>query len=126
MKNNVKLLALLLSLLVIVSLFALPVFASADEPVDNTADGAVSGEAGNEGGENEGAENNAAPGKIEINFDMSRFVDSLQYMWKGMLCIFIVIGVIILITYFFNRAVNYFVFASEEKKRLKESENSEN
>ena len=30
------------------------------------------------------------------NFNVSRFLDSLQYMWKGMLSIFIVIGVIIL------------------------------
>ena len=29
-----------------------------------------------------------------LNFD--RFLFSLQYMWKGMLCIFIVIGIIIL------------------------------
>ena len=31
---------------------------------------------------------------IDFNFD--RFLFSLQYMWKGMLCIFIVIGVLIL------------------------------
>ena len=30
------------------------------------------------------------------NIDMSRFYDSLTYMWQGMLCIFIVIGVLIL------------------------------
>ena len=30
------------------------------------------------------------------NIDMSRFFDSLTYMWQGMLCIFIVIGVLIL------------------------------
>ena len=29
------------------------------------------------------------------NIDMSRFFDSLTYMWQGMLCIFIVIGVLI-------------------------------
>ncbi|MBQ8717685.1 MAG: hypothetical protein IJY66_00270 [Clostridia bacterium] len=29
------------------------------------------------------------------NIDMSRFYDSLTYMWQGMLCIFIVIGVLI-------------------------------
>ena len=53
-----------------------------------------------------------------INFD--RFLFSLQYMWKGMLCIFIVIGVIVLITYFFNRFVNYLAFASEKKNNDEE------
>ena len=33
------------------------------------------------------------------NFDTSRFIDNLHYMWEGMLCIFIVIGVIILTVY---------------------------
>lgn len=30
------------------------------------------------------------------NIDITRFTDSLTYMWQGMLCIFIVIGVLIL------------------------------
>ena len=30
------------------------------------------------------------------NFDFDRFLYSLQYMWQGMLSIFLVIGVIIL------------------------------
>jgi hypothetical protein len=30
------------------------------------------------------------------NIDITRFVGSLTYMWQGMLCIFIVIGVLIL------------------------------
>ena len=30
------------------------------------------------------------------NFNVDRFLFSLQYMWKGMLCIFVVIAVIIL------------------------------
>ena len=29
------------------------------------------------------------------NIDMSRFFDSLTYMWQGMRCIFIVIGVLV-------------------------------
>lgn len=33
------------------------------------------------------------------NFDTTRFIDNLHYMWEGMLCIFIVIGVIILTVY---------------------------
>ena len=43
---------------------------------------------------------------ISINPDGSRFVNSLQYMWKGMLCIFIVIGVLILSIYALNKASN--------------------
>ena len=30
------------------------------------------------------------------NFSVDRFLFSLQYMWKGMFCIFVVIGVIVL------------------------------
>ena len=30
------------------------------------------------------------------NIDFSRFFTSLNYMWQGMLCIFIVIGVLVL------------------------------
>ena len=33
------------------------------------------------------------------NIDTTRFLDNLHYMWEGMLCIFIVIGVIILSVY---------------------------
>ena len=39
-----------------------------------------------------------------LNFD--RFLFSLQYMWKGMLCIFIVIGVIILSINVMNSLTN--------------------
>ena len=36
------------------------------------------------------------------NIDFGRFFNSLQYMWKGMLCIFIVMAVIILSVYVMN------------------------
>ena len=36
-------------------------------------------------------------------FSVERFFSSLQYMWKGMLAIFIVIGVIILVTVAMNK-----------------------
>ena len=39
-----------------------------------------------------------------LNFD--RFLFSLQYMWKGMLCIFIVIAVIILSINIMNALTN--------------------
>ncbi len=52
------------------------------------------------------------------NIDMSRFFASLQYMWQGMLCIFVVIGVIILSVYVLNG-----IFGKiEEKKKQKNQE----
>ena len=39
---------------------------------------------------------------IDIKIDPENMLDSLQYMWKGMLCIFVVIGVIILSVYLMN------------------------
>lgn len=55
---------------------------------------------------------------MELNFD--RFLFSLQYMWKGMLCIFVVIGVIILSVYGLNKASNY--FASRKQANADEEE----
>ena len=55
------------------------------------------------------------------NFSTDRFLFSLQYMWKGMLCIFIVIGVIILFIYGMNKLMT----SLAEKKKAKE-ENTEN
>ena len=57
---------------------------------------------------------------MKINFD--RFMYSLQYMYKGMLCIFIVIGVLILSIYGLNKVSN----AIAAKKALKEQKNREN
>ena len=37
------------------------------------------------------------------NFRFDRFMFSLQYMWKGMLCIFAVIGVLVLSVLLMNR-----------------------
>ena len=102
MKKSTKILTLLLSLILTFSVFAISAFAS------------ESTESVNE------AVNEATSNKIEINFSFERFVDSLQYMWKGMLCIFIVIGAIILSIYGLNKAMN----AIEAKKKNEtESEN---
>ena len=38
-----------------------------------------------------------------MNFDVNNFVKNLPYMGKGMLAIFVVIGVIILITAILNK-----------------------
>ena len=59
-----------------------------------------------------------AESTIGFNIDFARFTSSLQYMWKGMLCIFIVIGVIILITWTLNKAIN----AIAEAKAAKDNE----
>ncbi|MBO7309939.1 MAG: OadG family protein [Clostridia bacterium] len=49
------------------------------------------------------------------NFSAQRFLDSLQYMWKGMLCIFIVIGVIIIFIYGMNKVTNKIVSKKQSK-----------
>ena len=41
---------------------------------------------------------------IDLKFDTSNLGTSLTYMWQGMLCIFVVIGVIMgLLIFLFNR-----------------------
>ena len=50
------------------------------------------------------------------NIDMNRFFASLQYMWKGMLCIFIVIGVIILSVYALNGIFGKLEAGKKEKE----------
>ena len=40
------------------------------------------------------------------NINFERFLSSLEYMWQGMLCIFIVIGVIILSIVIMNAITN--------------------
>ncbi len=109
MKRNLKIFALLLSVLLMFSVFAISAFAEG-APAADAGDAVTEGE---------------ATKGIEISIDFPRFVSSLQYMWKGMLCIFIVIGVIILITYALNRVVNYVAYAAEEKKKFKEFKDSE-
>ena len=52
------------------------------------------------------------------NFDPSRFVANLRYMGEGMLCIFIVIGAIILSIYGMNAAMNKI----EAKKKSNDQE----
>lgn len=55
------------------------------------------------------------------NFNLNRFLFSLQYMWKGMLCIFIVIAVIILSVVIMNKVTDGIAAAKERK----EQQNSE-
>jgi len=50
--------------------------------------------------------------EIIDNFSFDRFLFSLSYVWEGMLCIFLVIGVIILSIYLMNSA-------SKRSKKIK-------
>ena len=102
MKKSTKILTLLLSLILTFSVFAISAFASESTESINEAI------------------NEATSNKIEIDFSFERFVDSIQYMWKGMLCIFIVIGAIILSIYGLNKAMNVI---EAKKKNESESEN---
>ena len=56
----------------------------------------------------------------DFNFD--RFLFSLQYMWQGMLCIFIVIAVIILSVVIMNSISA----KAQARKELEERENDQN
>ena len=96
MKKLTKVLVLLLMLTLSFSAFAVFAFAEGEDVVTE-------------------GENTVKP--IEIDFDLSRFVDSLQYMWKGMLCIFIVIGVIILSIYGLNKGINYITEMKNNKQQ---------
>lgn len=59
---------------------------------------------------------------IFSNFNFDRFLFSLQYMWQGMLCIFIVIAVIILSVVIMNSISA----KAQARKELEESENDQN
>ena len=52
------------------------------------------------------------------NFSVARFLENLHYMWEGMLCIFVVIGVIILSVY----AIGAITAKIEESKKAKEEQ----
>jgi hypothetical protein len=56
------------------------------------------------------------------DFSFDRFLFSLQYMWQGMLCIFIVIAVIILSVVIMNSISA----KAQARKELEESENDQN
>lgn len=58
---------------------------------------------------------------IFSNIDFNRFLSSLQYMWKGMLSIFIVISVIILAVV----VMNLISKKAAERKELKDAEDQQ-
>ncbi|MBE6536432.1 MAG: hypothetical protein E7673_00610 [Ruminococcaceae bacterium] len=101
MKKSTKIVTLILMLVLTFSVFAVSAFAA--ESAEEIAKDIV-----------EELEKEAST-KIEVDFDAGRFVDSLQYMWKGMLCIFIVIGAIILCIYGLNKGINAIVAKKAQK-----------
>lgn len=118
MKKTVKILSLALMTVLMVVLTVLPAFAESDAPEVGDVDFPVK-EAYEEAGETiyvleDGTVYNGTtkewilPEKDGLSFetDFDRMLSSLQYMWKGMLCIFVVIGVIILATVALNAAFN--------------------
>ena len=57
-----------------------------------------------------------------LEIDMETVLKSLEILWKGLLAIVIVVGIIMLITYF----MQYVSKRIEENKQKKFNENSEN
>ena len=56
------------------------------------------------------------------NINIDRFLYSLKYMWQGMLCIFVVIGVIILSVFL----MNFISYRIEVMKQIKEETEENN
>ena len=56
------------------------------------------------------------------NFSFERFLSSLQYMWQGMLCIFIVIAAIIVSVFL----MNFISSKAKARKELKKAEDEQN
>ena len=52
------------------------------------------------------------------NFSFERFLSSLQYMWQGMLCIFIVIAAIIISVFL----MNFISSKAKARQELKKAE----
>ena len=92
MKKSVRILSLLLALILVLSAFTVCAFASG-EPESSASES-----------ESEAAAEEMKP--IEVKFTTENFLEALNYLWQGMLCIFIVIGVLVLVTYALNKITN--------------------
>ena len=88
MKKSTRILSLLLALIFAFSVFTVFAFAS-ESP---------------EASEIEEVIEEMKP--IEVKFTTENFLEALNYLWQGMLCIFIVIGVLVLVTYALNKISN--------------------
>ena len=64
---------------------------------------------------------NAWQSVVENYWKPEQFIPSLKYMWQGMLCIFVVIGVIILSVYLMGHISS----KAEERKQAEGEENNE-
>ena len=94
MKKSTKILVLLLTLVFALSAFT--VFAFAEDAPGAQTDG-----------NSEAASDTTEEVKpIEVKFTTENFLTALNYLWQGMLCIFIVIGALVLVTYCLNKASN--------------------
>ena len=94
MKNSTKILVLLLTLALAFSVLTVLSFAEAAPSPESS-----------ESSNDENGEEVTEP--IKVKFTTENFITALNYLWQGMLCIFIVIGVLVLVTYGLNKASNY-------------------
>ena len=130
MKNILKIFLLVLSLVTLLSVAVLPAFAAeaSAEPQSDIAIGTYIDEEDNmiivfaDGKEyniTDGEWSNASEEEgMGIKFNPDNMVSSLKYMWQGMLCIFVVIGVIILSVYLMS-------FCSARAELFKQAKNEE-
>ena len=125
MKNTFKILLLIVSLILMLSISIAPAFAeeASAENAKNVLVETYTDEEENvilvfEDGRKYNATINEWIVEVEdngmrISFNTENAITSLNYMWQGMLCIFIVIGVIILFVYLLN-------FCSERAEVMKQ------
>ena len=125
MKNAFKILLLVISLVLMLSISIAPAFAeeASAENAKNVLVETYTDEEENvilvfEDGRKYNATINEWIVQVEdngmrISFNTENAITSLNYMWQGMLCIFIVIGVIILFVYLLN-------FCSERAEVMKQ------
>ena len=139
MKNTFKALLLLLSLMLVLASLSLPVFAveqpddediiigESGDSTDNPVKSTYTDEEDNlilvfgDGREynvtkQEWVTEPAQTEDMKLGFDIKRMFSSLDYMWQGMLCIFVVIGAIILTVYL----IGHFSSKAEARKAAKD------
>ena len=132
MKNVFKIFLLAISLMLILSVSVVPILAAEAAPTENdtvvgsyidSEDNMIIVFAdGRQYNVTEGAWSSVTEEEgMNIKFNPDNMLNSLQYMWKGMLCIFVVIGVIILSVYL----MGYISAKAEERKQADIEENNE-
>ena len=119
MRNTLKIFLLVISLVLMLAVSTAPTFAAEAPSEDYAAESNMIIGSYIDGDDNmilvfaDGREYNVTVGEwfdaseekgMDIKINPDNMLDSLQYMWKGMLCIFAVIGVIIVSVYIMNGA----------------------